>query len=74
MRAKESRNNDRIIRKNASAFASVVTIIEQRWGKQVVHQNLLVAKVRDLSLKVAIQKAFADSGEEVCSLARSEVI
>ncbi|MBW2739162.1 MAG: hypothetical protein JRE64_10020 [Deltaproteobacteria bacterium] len=40
-------------------------MIEKRWGKQVVHQNLLVARVRDLSLKVAIQKAFTDSGKVV---------
>ena len=51
--------------KNASAFARVISTIEKRWGKQIVHQNLLVARVRDLSLKVAIQKAFADSGKVV---------
>ena len=49
----------------ASAFAGAISMIEQRWGKLVVHQNLLVARVRDLSLKVAIQKAFADSGKVV---------
>jgi len=53
------------LRKNASAFAGAISMIEQRWGKLVVHQNLLVARVRDLSLKVAIQKAFADSGKVV---------
>jgi len=53
------------LRKNASAFAGAISRIEQRWGKLVVHQNLLVARVRDLSLKVAIQKAFADSGKVV---------
>jgi len=53
------------LRKNASAFAGVISMIEQRWGKQIVHQNLLVARVRDLSLKVAIQKAFADSGKVI---------
>lgn len=53
------------LRKNASAFAGAISMIEQRWGKLVVHQNLLVARIRDLSLKVAIQKAFADSGKVV---------
>ena len=53
------------LRKNASAFAGAISMIEQRWGKLVVHQNLLVARVKDLSLKVAIQKAFADSGKVV---------
>ena len=53
------------LRENASAFAGAISMIEQRWGKRVVHQNLLVARVRDLSLKVAIQKAFADSGKVV---------
>ena len=53
------------LRKNASSFADVISMIEQRWGKQIMHQNLLVARVRDLSLKVAIQKAFADSGKVI---------
>lgn len=53
------------LRKHASAFADAISRIEQRWGKLVVHQNLLVARVKDLSLKVAIQKAFADSGKLV---------
>ncbi len=53
------------LKKNAPVFAGVISTIEQQWGKQVVHQNLLVARIRDLSLKVAIQKAFADSGKVV---------
>ena len=53
------------LRKNASAFADVISMVEQQWGKQIVHQKLLVASVRDLSLKVAIQKTFADSGKVV---------
>jgi len=53
------------LRENASAFAGAISKIKKRWGKLVVHQNLLVARVRDLSLKVAIQKAFADSGKVI---------
>ena len=30
-----------------------------------MHQNLLVARVKYLSLKVAIRKAFADSGKVI---------
>ena len=32
--------------------------MEQRWGKQIVHQDLFVAKVNDLGLKVQLERAF----------------
>ena len=31
-------------------------------GKHVVHENLLIAEVQDLSLRVSIEKAFSQSG------------
>jgi len=40
-------------------YAQALEKVEKEWGKQVVHSNLLIAKVNDLSLKVAIERAFA---------------
>ncbi len=39
------------------AFADVL----QRWGRHVVHENILIAKVRDIGLKIGLEKAFKDS-------------
>jgi hypothetical protein len=50
------------LRENAPAFDRAFEEAEEKWGNQVVHENLLVARVRDLSLKVAIEKAFSESG------------
>jgi hypothetical protein len=45
---------------NAPVYAQAVRTVARRWGKQIIHENLLVAKVNDLSLKVAIEKTLAD--------------
>lgn len=45
------------LQENAPLYAKAVSTVNRRWGKQIVHENLLVAKVNDLSLKVAIEKA-----------------
>ncbi|MCB0061464.1 MAG: hypothetical protein KDE19_05100, partial [Caldilineaceae bacterium] len=45
---------------NASVYAGALRTVQQRWGKTIVHENLLVAKVNDLTLKVAIEKALGD--------------
>ena len=34
-----------------------------QWGKLIVHDNLLVARVTDLSLRVKLQKAFETTDE-----------
>ncbi len=44
---------------NVPVFAQALRTVARRWGKQIVHENLLVAKINDLSLKVIIQKALA---------------
>lgn len=46
------------LRENAPAFRTAMEKVRQRRGKQIVHENLLVARVKDLSLKVRIEKAF----------------
>jgi hypothetical protein len=48
------------LRENAPAFRQALETVEQRWGKQIVHQDLFVAKVDDLGLKVQLERAFPD--------------
>ena len=31
---------------------------EDRWGQQVIHENVKIARVADLELKVRLQRAF----------------
>ncbi|HRW11273.1 MAG TPA: hypothetical protein P5121_39510, partial [Caldilineaceae bacterium] len=45
---------------NAPVYAEAQKTVQRRWGKTIVHENLLVAKVNDLTLKVAIEKALGD--------------
>jgi hypothetical protein len=45
------------LRKNAPAFQQALETVRQRHGKTILHENLLVARVSDLSLKVALEKA-----------------
>ena len=39
--------------------------IEQRRGKLIVHENLLVARISDLALKVMVEKRFGAPGQLV---------
>jgi hypothetical protein len=43
--------------KNAPAFHQAFETVRQRRGKTILHENLSVARVSDLSLKVALEKA-----------------
>ena len=45
------------LRKNARAFHQAFETVRQRRGKTILHENLSVARVSDLSLKVALEKA-----------------
>ena len=45
------------LRKNAPAFHQAFETVRQRRGKTILHENLSVAQIRDLSLKVALQRA-----------------
>jgi hypothetical protein len=51
------------LQKNVPAFAGAMKTLKERWGQQIVHQDLFIAKVKDLSLKVAIQKAISDPAQ-----------
>jgi hypothetical protein len=45
------------LQKNARAFHQAFETARQRRGKTILHENLSVARVTDLSLKVALEKA-----------------
>ncbi len=46
---------------NSSDFRTAIEMAEKRWGKQIIHEHLMIARVKDLSLKVQIKNSFADS-------------
>ena len=60
------------LRERHPAFRSTSETIEQRRGKLIIHENLLVARVSDLSLKVMLEKKFGQPGQLV-SLSREFV-
>ncbi|MBN1484912.1 MAG: hypothetical protein JXA37_09335 [Chloroflexia bacterium] len=43
---------------HASPFAESLQIAEKRWGKLILHENLLLARVSDLALRVQLEQAF----------------
>jgi len=49
------------LRKNSSGFRTAIEMAEKRWGKQVIHEDLMIARIKDLSLKVQIEKSYAGS-------------
>lgn len=51
------------LRKHATAFRKVIETVAARRGKLIIHSHLLLAKVKDLTLKVALQKAFPEPGQ-----------
>jgi len=48
------------LQRNSPAFQQAIETRAQRRGKTLVHENLCVARVGDLGLKVAIQKALGE--------------
>jgi len=49
------------LRENSSCFRTAIENAEKMWGRQIIHENLMIARVKDLSLKVMIQNSFAES-------------
>ena len=47
------------LRNNSAAFCQIIETIEAKRGKQIIHTNLMLARVKDLSLKVTLEKAFS---------------
>lgn len=46
------------LQEHSADFRTLTKRIAAQWGKLIVHQNLLVARITDLSLRVRLQKAF----------------
>ena len=46
---------------NIPAFAETRKTIEKRWGKQIVHTNLHIARVKDFALRVKIERALKEN-------------
>ena len=63
----QMRRNDlmRWLGKHSSVFQRALEEVEKRWGKYIVHDNLIIAEIKDLSLKVSIQKLLSNPGEIV---------
>ena len=49
------------LREDSSVFRTAIEMAEKRWGKQIIHEDLMIARVKDLSLKVQIEQLFTDS-------------
>jgi hypothetical protein len=47
------------------SFRDAIGEVETHWGKHIVHRGLLVAKVKNLSLMVALKKAYNGSAKVV---------
>jgi len=48
------------LQKNSPAFKKAIETLDARWGKQIVHQNLLIAKINDVGLKIMLQKTISN--------------
>jgi len=46
----------RWLHKNVAGFRQMFKELDKRWGKQIIHENLMLARVKDLSLRVRIEK------------------
>lgn len=53
------------LKANSPAFSKEMDVMVKRYGKHVIHENLLIAKIQDLSLKVKIERQFLDSGKVI---------
>jgi len=65
------------LHRNAPAFHQAIETVQQRRGKTIVHENLAVARVSDLTLKVALEKALGSRavalGEDYLAFPREAV-
>lgn len=53
------------VRERHPAFRTILERIEQRRGKLIVHEHLMVARIRDVALKVMLEKKFGAPGQLV---------
>jgi hypothetical protein len=52
----------RYLGKHSRVFGAALEQLDAQWGRLVVHENLLVARVTNLSLRVALEQALATGG------------
>jgi len=48
----------RYLKAHSAEFRAAFKKIDAQWGRLIIHENLLVARVTDLSLRVKLQQAF----------------
>ncbi|MFZ2070238.1 MAG: hypothetical protein WAV32_01270 [Halobacteriota archaeon] len=48
------------LRHNSSLFRAVLEKVDENWGKIIIHENLMVARVRDIGLLVKLQQSCPD--------------
>jgi len=42
--------------KNIAAFGQALDTVNEKWGKTILHENLLIARIRDLNLRVQLER------------------
>lgn len=43
------------------AFGKTIATVNEKWGKTLIHETLLIARVRDLSLRVQLEREFREN-------------
>ncbi len=46
---------------NVSVFGKAIETVNEKWGKTILHETLLIARVRDLSLRVQLEREFKEN-------------
>lgn len=63
-RTKPALRNSRLslwLAENIPAFKTALETVNAKWGKTILHENLLYAKVRDLSLRVQLERELKEN-------------
>ena len=45
---------------SSDAFSDAFSTVSERWGQHLMHRNVLIAKVKNIGLKVSLEKTFKD--------------
>ncbi len=48
------------LKHNSALFRAVLEKVDENWGKIIIHDNLMVARVSDVALMVKLQQSFHD--------------
>lgn len=51
----------RWLQEHAATYRAAFALAEERWGKQIIHTNLLVARITDPALRVQVERSLPDS-------------